>query len=439
MTKIGILTLGCRVNQYESQAISEQLKKRGYLIAPFQDDCDVYIINTCTVTSSSDKKSRQMIGRAIAKKKANNDIIVCAIGCFTQNRFQNNKNIPMFTSGDIDFIGGNTDKSKIPELLDRYIKSHSKEKLSVLKDIEKEKDFDDLTLSKSTNTRAYLKVQDGCNNFCTYCIVPIVRGPVRSKPIEKVKEDLINLKNGGYNEVVFCGIEISAYGNDNGESLVSLAKLAKETGFARVRYGSLNPTLLNEHFIKQLSEFDVVMPHFHLSVQSASDTVLAAMGRQYTQNTLQHGINLLHKYFENVTLSCDIICGFPGETEDDFNETVKFISENEITHAHIFPYSKRDGTPAACAPNQVSQNTKKQRCTLLQNVATSKVNEVFRKYTGETFNVLIENKKGGYYLGHTENFLPVALSRRCEVGTFEKVTLSDVFEKVSDEISFITC
>ena len=355
MLKIGIMTLGCRVNQYESQAISEGLAELGYQITSFQDDCDVYIINTCTVTSSSDKKSRQMISRALAKKRENNNIKVCAIGCFTQNRFQIHNSFSVSGLDDIDFIGGNTDKSRIPHLLHEYISSKSYSPLNILQNIDTINKFENLSLTKSTNTRAYLKVQDGCNNFCTYCVVPVVRGRVRSKPIEDVKTDLHNLRKENYNEVVFCGIEISAYQS----GLYELAKAAENAGFERVRFGSMNPVTFTEKFIRDLSGIRIVMPHFHLSVQSASDSILKKMGRSYTTEQLNNAVNLIYEYFDNATLSCDLICGFPGETQEDFENTVKFVSSNEVTHAHIFPYSKREGTPAATFPNQIPANVKK--------------------------------------------------------------------------------
>lgn len=437
MTKIGILTLGCRVNQYESQAIAEELENYGYTIVPFSQECDVYIINTCTVTSESDRKSKQMIGRALARKKENGDIIVCVIGCFTQNKKQNLKENDLYNLGDIDFIGGNADKSQIPKLLHEYICERKKNKINFLQDMDNVDKFDDISLKKSNNVRAYLKVQDGCNNFCTYCIVPIVRGRVRSKPIDAVLCDLKALRESGYDEVVFCGIEISAYGEDNGLGLLHLAEAARDTGFKRVRFGSLNPVLLNEEFVKKLSEIEIVMPHFHLSVQSADSKILNDMGRNYDAAQLQRGIDFIYKHFNDVTLSCDIICGFPGETEKDFSATCDFVQKNKIIHAHIFPYSRREGTVAANLANQLPTNVKKARCSELQNIADDTMRRIFGEYSGRHATVLIENKKGKYWFGHTENFMPVALLGNYSAGEFVPVILGDRFEKISDEISFI--
>jgi len=433
MLKIGIMTLGCRVNQYESQSISEELSGLGYEINSFNEDCDVYIINTCTVTSSSDKKSRQMISRALAKKKEKPNTKVCAIGCFTQNKFQIQKCFSVSGLDGIDIIGGNSGKSSIARVIHEYISSGKSEPVNILKDISEVCEFENLSLTKSKNTRAYLKVQDGCDNFCTYCIVPVVRGRVRSKPIEEVRNDLFNLRKEGYNEVVFCGIEISAYQS----GLVELAKAAEKAGFDRVRFGSMNPTTSSEGFIRNLSDIDAVMPHFHLSVQSASDTVLKNMGRNYTSHELYKSIESIHKYFKNATLSCDLICGFPGETEKDFEDTLSFVSSNEITHAHIFPYSKREGTPAATFKNQIPEAIKKERCSRLCTVSDIKLKEIFEKYRGDKFSVLIENKKGDFYFGHTENFLPVALRRKCTTGTFESVILGKEFGIFADETAFI--
>lgn len=433
MLKIGIMTLGCRVNQYESQSISEELEKLGYKIVPFSDDCDVYIINTCTVTSASDKKSRQMISRALSKKKADSSVKVCVIGCFTQNKYQLHGESFLNELGEVDIIGGNTDKSNIPNIIHDYIVQSRTEQVSCLKAIDKVCKFENLSLTKSKNTRAYLKVQDGCNNFCTYCIVPHVRGRVRSKPLDDVRNDLYRLKSEGYNEVVFCGIEISAYES----GLFELAKAAEEVGFNRVRFGSMNPVTFTDSFLSKLSEIDIVMPHFHLSVQSASDSVLKAMGRGYTSDQLAESIGLIHKYFADATLSCDLICGFPGESERDFEDTIRFVSSNKITHAHIFPYSKRDGTPAAAMKNQLSSSEKKDRCTRLGEVASDKLAQIFNEYRGREFNVLIENQKGEFYFGHTENFLPVAIRHNCKVGTFEKVTLGNTYGTFADETAFI--
>lgn len=437
MKKVGILTLGCRVNQYESQAIAEQLEELGYSIVPFSDNCDVYIINTCTVTAESDRKSKQMIGRALARKNENSDVIVCAIGCFTQNRKQILKPGEIFKLDGVDIIGGNSDKSRIAEIIHSYILSRSREPLDILRNMENIRDFENISLKKSNNVRAYLKVQDGCNNFCTYCIVPIVRGRVRSKPIEKIKNDLLLLRQSGYNEVVFCGIEISAYGEDKGNGLISLASAAQEAGFKRVRFGSLNPVLFERDFVQRLSEISVVMPHFHLSVQSASGNVLNAMGRKYDPLQLYRGIENIYKYFNDVTLSCDLICGFPGESDDDFQQTIEFVHNNRFIHAHIFPYSRRKGTPAADFNGQLSSKLKKARCAQLLSVAHEKRKQIFDQHLGTSASVLIENKKNGFWFGHTENFMPVALKTDSTPGSFVKVRLSDKFEYVSDELSFV--
>ncbi|MBE6688028.1 MAG: tRNA (N(6)-L-threonylcarbamoyladenosine(37)-C(2))-methylthiotransferase MtaB [Ruminococcaceae bacterium] len=437
MKKIGIMTLGCRVNQYESQAIAEGLERLGYCIVSFSDDCDVYIINTCTVTSESDRKSKQMIGRALARKKDNSEIIVCVIGCYTQNKMQIEKNAEALFKDGIDFIGGNTDKSRLPQLLHEYISSQNNQKVNILTNIDNVGDFEDITVKKSNNVRAFLKVQDGCNNFCTYCIVPRVRGRIRSKSIENVKNDLIGLRNSGYEEVVFCGIEISSYGNDGGDSLLTLAELAQELGFKRVRFGSLNPIVFSENFTRKLSQIKVVMPHFHLSVQSASSRVLSVMGRKYDSGQLKKCVENIYKYFEHVTLSCDIICGFPGETTEDFEETAAFIKSNEIIHAHIFPYSKRLGTPAAEFPNQHTNKTKKERCAALSHIAFEKKKYIYEAQVGKKVTVLIENFKSGYWFGHTEKFLPVAIKKDCKPGEFVQVTLENNFDFISDEYCFI--
>ncbi len=435
MTKIGILTLGCRVNQYESQAIAEELENVGYSIVPFSEKCDVYIINTCTVTAESDRKSKQMISRALARKMQNDNIIVCAIGCYTQNKKQNSKENELFELGDIDIIGGNSLKAHIPQLLHEYI-SDKKRRINILENMDNVTDFEDISLKKSNNVRAYLKVQDGCNNFCSYCIVPIVRGRVRSKPLNIIKNDLIGLRNSGYDEVVFCGIEISAY-NDNGSNIITLAQAAQELGFKRVRFGSLNPILFTEEFTCTLSQVDAVMPHFHLSVQSASPRILDAMKRGYSAAMLKKATENIYKYFKNVTLSCDLICGFPGENDEDFKLTKDFVSNNEIIHAHIFPYSKRDGTPAALFAEQVPSNIKKMRCAELCDAANKRTKEIFAKYSGKYATVLVENKKNGYWFGHTESFFPVALKGDYKPGEFIDVELSNEFDIISGELAFV--
>ncbi len=407
--KAALHNLGCKVNAYETEAMQELLENAGYEIVPFKEGADIYIINTCTVTNMADRKSRQMLHRA---KKMNPDAIVVAAGCYVQTKNEND-----VLDDSIDIVIGNNKKKNIVEVLEEYeAKKHSIQKDVI--DINHTKEYEELHLSKTAeHTRAYLKVQDGCNQFCTYCIIPFARGRVRSRRKESVVEEVRHLVENGYQEIVLTGIHLSSYGIDfqeEKEDLLSLILAVNEVeGLKRIRLGSLEPRIITEEFVQTISGLEKMCPHFHLSLQSGCNETLKRMNRKYSAEEYYEKCELLRKYFDHPALTTDVIVGFPGETEEEFEKSMAFVDNVDFYETHIFKYSKREGTKAAVMPNQVPEQIKTIRSNQLLALNEEKQKKFEAYYLGQTVEVLMEEeieKDGKHYqTGHTKEYIRVAI------------------------------
>ena len=408
--RIAIYTLGCKVNQYETQAMGQELLRRGHTLVPFEDAADGYIVNTCSVTAVSDKKSRQMIRRC---KKLNPAAVVAACGCYVQTHPDEAASL------DIDLIAGTGDRMAFLDLFEQA--AEEKRPLTLLDDALRRRTFEVLPAGGMTQrTRAMLKVEDGCVNFCTYCIIPYARGPVRSLPKARAVAQTEQLRREGYRELVFTGIEISSWGHDlkNGETLIDLLEaVSAAAGDMRLRLGSLEPRTITEDFCRRASKLPNLCPHFHLSLQSGCDDTLRRMNRKYDTARFYESVTLLRAYFDRPAVTTDLICGFPGETEEEFAATLVFIEKCGFAAMHIFPYSIRPGTRAA-AMEQVSAAVKEQRAARAAQTAETMRQAYLRGCVGQTYPVLFEQEKDGYYTGHAPNY--------CEVG----VRANDLHNKV---------
>ena len=399
--KVALHNLGCKVNAYETEAMQEMLENHGYEIVPFKEGADIYIINTCTVTNMADRKSRQMLHRA---KKLNPDAIVVATGCYVQAQEENGE-----VDECIDIIIGNNKKKDLIEILETHTPK------SVI-DINHTKEYEEMHLSKTAeHTRAYIKVQDGCNQFCTYCIIPFARGRVRSRAKEDVIREVTALANNGYKEVVLTGIHLSSYGVDLGnEDLLSLILAVHGVeGIERIRLGSLEPRIITEEFAKTISELPKMCPHFHLSLQSGCDETLRRMNRRYTSEEYYEKCQLLRKYFDNPALTTDVIVGFPGETEEEFEQSRAFIDKVNFYETHIFKYSKRQGTKAAVMENQVPEQIKSLRSNVMLEMGEQKRKAYEMSFIGMEVEVLFEEKitkkETAFWVGHTKEYVKIAL------------------------------
>ena len=408
--RIAIYTLGCKVNQYETQAMGQELLRRGHTLVPFEDAADGYIVNTCSVTAVSDKKSRQMIRRC---KKLNPAAVVAACGCYVQTHPDEAASL------DIDLIAGTGDRMAFLDLFEQA--AEEKRPLTLLDDALRRRTFEVLPAGGMTQrTRAMLKVEDGCVNFCTYCIIPYARGPVRSLPKARAVAQTEQLRREGYRELVFTGIEISSWGHDlkNGETLIDLLEaVSAAAGDMRLRLGSLEPRTITEDFCRRASKLPNLCPHFHLSLQSGCDDTLRRMNRKYDTARFYESVTLLRAYFDRPAVTTDLICGFPGGTEEEFAATLVFIEKCGFAAMHIFPYSIRPGTRAA-AMEQVSAAVKEQRAARAAQTAETMRQAYLRGCVGQTYPVLFEQEKDGYYTGHAPNY--------CEVG----VRAEDLHNKV---------
>ena len=402
----GIYTLGCKVNQYESQAIAEELERKGFSILPPAQVCDVYIINTCTVTAESDRKARQFIRRAIGK---NADAYVIVTGCMAQTVAEAVARIE-----GVDAVIGNTDKLRAAELADSLFKAGKKNTVpEIYVDNVDESAFEKMTITAFERTRAYVKIEDGCESRCTYCIIPSARGKIRSKPLDEVIDEVTVLTKNGCREIVLTGIETASYGKDLGE--VNLATLLERIdaidGIGRVRLGSLDPSLIKKDFAERISKIRCLAPHFHLSLQSGSSRILALMKRKYNAEQAMRAIELLREYIPEVKFTTDIIVGFPNETEENFNETVEFVKKAKFLTTHIFPYSKREGTPAAVMKGQIPKDEKSRRLHILSDVEAESRKALLEKEISEhpIKQVLFETYKNGLATGHTPDFIEVSV------------------------------
>lgn len=405
--KVALHNLGCKVNAYEVEAMQQLLEKAGYEIVPFEEGADIYLINTCTVTNIADRKSRQMLHKA---KKMNPDAIVVATGCYVQTDTQK-----LEADSAVDLILGNNQKKQIVEALEEYEKEHAK-KVKVI-EINKTKEYEELSIGYTAeHVRAYIKVQDGCNQFCTYCIIPYARGRVRSRKIAEVLEEVRTLAAKGYKEVVLTGIHLSSYGLDfpkeERESLLSLIQAVHEVdGIARIRLGSLEPRIITEEFMEGISALPKVCPHFHLSLQSGCDRTLKNMNRRYSAPEYAEKCELIRRFYPAPALTTDVIVGFPMETEEDFEDSYEFVKNIHFYETHIFKYSRREGTKAAVMPDQVPEQIKAERSKVLIALSEEKQSRFEEELIETTQEVLmeeaIEREDGIWQIGHTKEYVKI--------------------------------
>jgi len=403
MKKVAFFTLGCKVNQYETEAISENFLKNDYEVVDFEDVSDVYIINTCTVTSLSDKKCRQMIRRA---KKNNENAVIVAVGCYVQNDPEAVKAID-----GVNVLVGTNHKNQIVDLVEEYMRTNmSIEKVDEFKDLNA---FEELEISHTSDrTRAYLKIQEGCNQFCSYCIIPYVRGKIRSRDLENIKKEVIRLTENGFKEIVLTGIHVASYGKDlNSEiSLIDvIEQIAKVEKLKRIRLSSIEPRIVTEDFMERLSKTDKICDHFHLSLQSGSEKVLKEMNRKYTKAEYKDAVRMIRKYMEDAAITTDVIVGFPGETGDEFVESMEFVKDIKFSDVHVFSYSNREGTVASKRVDQIENKVKQERSKkLIEEVEKLKI-EFLNKFIGTTMEVLFEEERDGFYIGHSKNYIKVKI------------------------------
>ena len=413
--KIAIYTLGCKVNQYETQAMEQELARRGHTLVPFESAADAYIINTCTVTAVSDKKSRQMIRRA---RKENDNAVVAVCGCYAQTKPEE------VAALDVDLVSGTGDRMKFLDLLEQAV--HEKSPVMNVDEALRRRIFEVLPAGgMAERTRAMLKVEDGCVNFCTYCIIPYARGPVRSLPLQTAVEQTKELRAEGYHEIVITGIEISSWGQDlrDGTSLIDLLEAVSEAaGDMRLRLGSLEPRTITEEFCRRAAKLPNLCSHFHLSMQSGCDETLRRMNRKYDTARYKESVDLLNRYFDHPAVTTDLIVGFPGETEEEFQKTLDFIRTCRFAEMHIFPYSIRTGTPAA-KMEQVLKSVKEERAARAANVAGEMKNEYLAACVGRVFPVLYEQEVDGKFCGHAPNYATVAV---CEKELHNRVLLTRI-------------
>ena len=420
---VAFVTLGCKVNQYETNSMIQQFKNKGYEILEHDQKADIYVINTCTVTNMSDRKSRQMIRRM---KEQNKNAIIVACGCYVQVAKKEIENIK-----EIDLALGNNEKSKVVEIVEKFkeklllgteTKNSSKEKLrSELSDLSKEpenviaqdvmqqKEFVDLgEVTYTSKTRAVIKIQDGCDRFCSYCIIPYARGRVRSRKSDKIIEEVEKIAENGVKEIVITGIHIASYGKDFEKEyklIDLLEELNKVKGIERIRLGSIEPLLITQEFVSRLKKLEKICNHFHLSLQSGCDETLKRMNRRYTTSQFKNIVKMLRENFEEVILTTDIIVGFPGEDDEEFEATYKFLKEIKFYKMHVFKYSPRKGTKAAMMQEQINGKIKEARSQRLITLSNSNEEEYNKQYIGKTVEVLWEEEKNGYYQGHTKNYI----------------------------------
>lgn len=415
MRSVGILTLGCKVNTYESEYVINILKEHNYEIKSFDDVCDIYIINTCTVTNTSDIKSRKMIRNAIKK---NPNACVVAMGCFIEA----NKD---YQIEGLDIVLGNKDKSKIVDLLDEYFTK--KEKIVKLYNDPKSQ-FEDMYITNFPGrTRAFVKIQDGCENFCSYCIIPFVRGKCRSKDKDKVISEINALVNNGYQEVVLTGIHTGNYGVDLDTNFATLLKeLVKIEGLKRLRISSIEITELTDEVLEVLKTSPIIVDHLHIPLQAGSDEILKAMNRKYDLSYFFEKIKKIREIRPNISITTDVIVGFPGETTELFEQTIKTCRDLEFAKIHVFPYSERQGTKAMELPNHIEPTEKKRRARELLLVSKELEIAYANKFLNKQEEVLIEEDKDGYSYGHTSNYLHVKINKKLKHNTFVTVTITKV-------------
>lgn len=437
--KVAFHNLGCKVNSYEMDVMLQSLKDKGYEIVPFEEKADIYIVNTCTVTNIADRKSRQMLHKA---KKTNPEGIVVAVGCYVQSDTEGAK-----ADDAVDLLIGNNRKKDLVRILENYM--NGVEEDAVI-DINHTDEYEEMKLTGTQeHTRAYIKIQDGCNQFCSYCLIPFARGRVRSRKSEDIVEEITGLAKAGYQEFVLTGIHISSYGIDfeekgreiyGAETNWHLLKLLEEVdaipGVSRLRLGSLEPRLITEEFAQGIGRLKTLCPHFHLSLQSGSEATLKRMNRHYTPEEFRRGVELLRRTFEHPAVTTDVIVGFPQESEEEFEETRRFLEEICFYEMHIFKFSKRKGTRAAIMEGQIAEKDKTRRSNILLEMEKRQSKEFRTYYIGRQEEVLLEEKKEidgrEYWIGHTREYVKVALAsdKDCR----NRLVTGMIKDSINDEI-----
>lgn len=430
MKKAALHNLGCKVNAYETEAMQHLLEEAGYEIVPFTQKADVYVINTCSVTNMADRKSRQMLHKA---KKNNPDSIVVAAGCYVQTSEKE-----VLNDLSVDIVIGNDRKHDLVRLLEEYSLDSVNDTVDDIND--GKHDFEELFIDQTKeHTRAFIKVQDGCNQFCSYCIIPYARGRVRSRRFENVIAEVERLAANGFKEVVLTGIHLSSYGVDFEEAtgLLELIQAVNAVkGIERIRLGSLEPKIVTEHFASELSKLDKICPHFHLSLQSGCDATLKRMNRKYTTKEYERGCELLRKYFVHPAITTDVIVGFPGETEEEFEQTKAYLEHIHFYEMHIFKYSKRKGTRAAVMPDQIDEQVKAARSEKLIALGHDMSKEFRKFYIGKNEEALFEEKAvigdKEYFVGYTKEYVKVA--KKTDENLENQIVSGRISGMLADEI-----
>jgi len=419
---VAFLTLGCKVNTYETEAVEELLRGNGYNIGKFEEYADVYIVNTCTVTAMSDKKSRQMIRRT---RKLNPSAVVVVMGCYSQKAPND-----LLAIEEVNLVLGTSNRKAILKEIEDIT---SDDKRIIVEDIMKIRDFEELEISEVRDrARALVKIQDGCDRFCSYCIIPFTRGPIRSRKLENIIEEVKRIVENGYKEVVLTGIHVASYGKDlGGLSLIDVIEgIAKIDGLERIRTSSVEPLIITEEFVQRLGKIEEFCPHFHLSLQSGSDGVLSRMNRRYTSSEYKDAVQTIRNTFPFAAITTDVIVGFPEETDQEFQETYEFLQELKLYETHIFKYSPRHGTKAAEMPDQVDPSVKSHRSELLIKLNEKNKKDFEMLYLGQNADVLIETYENGYAVGHTKNYVKTGI--KTEENLVNKVVACKISEISKD-------
>ena len=430
MKKVSFYTLGCKVNQYETNAMAQKFKESGYEIVDMNDDIsDICIVNTCTVTNMSDRKSRHSLRRV---KEKNPSAIIAAVGCYAQVAKNDLEKMP-----EIDIVLGNEEKANIVQYVENFMENQNESKLIEIEDIATKKEFEDMgQITYTEKTRAFIKVQDGCNQFCSYCIIPYARGRVRSRNAESIIKEITQIAQNGIKEVVITGIHVASYGRDFGNEnglIELLEKINEIEGIKRIRLGSLEPKIITEEFMQRLSKLEKICHHFHLSLQSGCDATLKRMNRKYTTSEVKEIIERLRRYYDDVMLTTDIIVGFPGETEEEFETTYQFLKQAKLYKMHVFQYSPRKGTRAAVMPNQIDGNIKEARSKKLIELSNENQKMYNQQLVGKEAEVLFEDKEVEdgitYFRGHTQNYVLVKYKTDENLeNTLKLIKISDISE-----------
>ncbi|MDD7183172.1 tRNA (N(6)-L-threonylcarbamoyladenosine(37)-C(2))-methylthiotransferase MtaB [Peptostreptococcus porci] len=423
MKKVAFYTLGCKVNQYETEAMTELFEKNGYISVNSEEYADVYVINTCTVTHMSDRKSRQYIRRM---KKKNPNAIIAVVGCYSQVSPEEILDIE-----EVNLVMGTNDRKAIVENIDKLTVDS---KVSTVDDIMKVKNFESIEISQTNGrTRAFIKIQDGCDRYCTYCIIPYARGRIRSRKMDEIVEEIENLSKNGFKEVVLTGIHVASYGKDlrDGSDILTVLKAVHNIdGIERIRLSSVEPKLFTNEFISEICSMEKLAPHFHLSLQSGSDGVLQRMNRRYSAEEYKRIVEILRDRISDVSITTDVIVGFPGESNEEFLETLGFLKELKLMHTHIFKYSPRKGTPASIMENQIDSQTKNFRSGVLLSLCTKNFRHFVEKFKDRELRILVEElDNDGYYEGLTDNYIRIKVKSEHDIrGEFVNIRILDIMD-----------